>query len=99
MSTGIPLSLHAALPILSRRGVGRGGCVRCTDRRFRLSCGVRLAVGAGAGKALQDRGVPDLARNLRPGDRSEEHTSELQPHVKLVRRLLLEKKKTIIAAI
>src|SRR5690242_20797008 len=31
----------------------------------------------------------------RPLDRSEEHTSELQSHVKLVCRLLLEKKKLI----
>src|SRR6266571_8054366 len=34
------------------------------------------------------------ARNARPGwSRSEEHTSELQSHVNLVCRLLLEKKK------
>src|SRR5690242_20885278 len=32
-------------------------------------------------------------RNARGGDRSEEHTSELQSHVNLVCRLLLEKKK------
>src|SRR5260370_5813633 len=31
------------------------------------------------------------------GDRSEEHTSELQSHLNLVCRLLLEKKKTIHA--
>src|SRR5260370_3377876 len=30
-----------------------------------------------------------------PGDRSEEHTSELQSHLNLVCRLLLEKKKGI----
>src|SRR6201982_4233097 len=35
--------------------------------------------------------VRALARQL--GDRSEEHTSELQSHVNLVCRLLLEKKK------
>src|SRR5690242_20977992 len=34
-----------------------------------------------------------LARRLHPGQRSEEHTSELQSHVNLVCRLLLEKKK------
>src|SRR5690242_21383374 len=34
------------------------------------------------------------ARRL-PPDRSEEHTSELQSHVNLVCRLLLEKKKTL----
>src|SRR4051812_26971014 len=43
------------------------------------------------------RSSPGRARQLqahqRPGDRSEEHTSELQSHVNLVCRLLLEKKK------
>src|SRR5690242_21622971 len=32
-------------------------------------------------------------------DRSEEHTSELQSHVNLVCRLLLEKKKTIVESV
>src|SRR5438477_8264192 len=35
---------------------------------------------------------PDISRS-RSDDRSEEHTSELQSHVNLVCRLLLEKKK------
>src|SRR5438477_9645350 len=34
--------------------------------------------------------------NHRPDRRSEEHTSELQSHVNLVCRLLLEKKKIIV---
>src|SRR5207237_6916303 len=39
--------------------------------------------------------LSDRARNeLSGGVRSEEHTSELQSHLKLVCRLLLEKKKT-----
>src|SRR5260370_30020517 len=37
-----------------------------------------------------------LRRCLRLGLRSEEHTSELQSHLNLVCRLLLEKKKNII---
>src|SRR6266480_5579619 len=37
---------------------------------------------------------PGAVRRPDPGRRSEEHTSELQSHVKLVCRLLLEKKKT-----
>src|SRR5438477_7006525 len=38
----------------------------------------------------------DDARDRREGDpRSEEHTSELQSHVNLVCRLLLEKKKSV----
>src|SRR5690242_21418967 len=37
--------------------------------------------------------VEAVARGHRRADRSEEHTSELQSHVNLVCRLLLEKKK------
>src|SRR5690242_21184312 len=40
---------------------------------------------------LADQGAGDLGR--RNAGRSEEHTSELQSHVNLVCRLLLEKKK------
>src|SRR5260370_22828562 len=40
--------------------------------------------------ALEERGQDELRRNHR---RSEEHTSELQSHLNLVCRLLLEKKK------
>src|SRR5690242_21425467 len=39
------------------------------------------------------RGSPSDRRRRAIGCRSEEHTSELQSHVKLVCRLLLEKKK------
>src|SRR5260370_16146219 len=45
--------------------------------------------------------MPDLGRDVGlagdadiPAERSEEHTSELQSHLNLVCRLLLEKKKT-----
>src|SRR5260370_29294820 len=38
---------------------------------------------------------PHTARSLRFGARSEEHTSELQSHLNLVCRLLLEKKKAL----
>src|SRR4051812_49636530 len=42
------------------------------------------------------REVLDLIdEHMEPGPRSEEHTSELQSHVNLVCRLLLEKKKNI----
>src|SRR2546427_1702219 len=48
--------------------------------------------------APHDRGVADavgaVAAERRFGDRSEEHTSELQSQSNLVCRLLLEKKKT-----
>src|SRR5260370_19462151 len=36
------------------------------------------------------------AIRISPGDRSEEHTSELQSHLNLVCRLLLEKKKNLL---
>src|SRR2546425_1957661 len=42
--------------------------------------------------------VGDLGLRRLPADRSEEHTSELQSLAYLVCRLLLEKKKTILAA-
>src|SRR5438034_6273836 len=38
--------------------------------------------------------APDIVLGERIGERSEEHTSELQSHSDLVCRLLLEKKKT-----
>src|SRR5438477_7115758 len=84
------LSLHDALPILLRprhrerpqdpADLGRGppGCGRGARRKA-------------SGRAAFD-GQPS-ARAVLPG-RSEEHTSELQSHVNLVCRLLLEKKKT-----
>src|SRR5690242_21167241 len=37
--------------------------------------------------------LPNSAHHVAVADRSEEHTSELQSHVNLVCRLLLEKKK------
>src|SRR5260370_26335898 len=46
---------------------------------------------AGMGPALQQN--PDFRYYLCRNERSEEHTSELQSHLNLVCRLLLEKKK------
>src|SRR5256885_5144441 len=78
------LSLHDALPIWLRRG--RGG---------RVPHPVRGGEAHGPG-ALR-RGVPPAAEAgrmaLLVGERSEEHTSELQSPCNLVCRLLLEKKK------
>src|SRR5690242_21483710 len=68
---------------------------------FRSPSSGRTAGGAGEGTGAP--GISAAARaaaRLRPlsaravGRRSEEHTSELQSHVNLVCRLLLEKKKT-----
>src|SRR5260370_8781086 len=41
--------------------------------------------------------LQQLQRGIAVGHRSEEHTSELQSHLNLVCRLLLEKKKTKLA--
>src|SRR5256885_7794144 len=51
----------------------------------------RLALRPGGAQPCPDRGV--LPNLLRPRQRSEEHTSELQSPCNLVCRLLLEKKK------
>src|SRR5690242_20805533 len=81
------LSLHDALPI--------SGCPSCHGERGHGD-------GASAGTLRDETGLPIRPADLRypsrfkngaePG-RSEEHTSELQSHVNLVCRLLLEKKK------
>src|SRR5690242_20997745 len=53
-----------------------------------------LLLDADLGAALMDAGDQERAREILTDlDRSEEHTSELQSHVNLVCRLLLEKKK------
>src|SRR5262249_57287228 len=74
------LSLHDALPI-SDRGIG--------------SCGTRNARPQSL-RHRRRRSARATRRSARwRGDRSEEHTSELQSLTNLVCRLLLEKKKTI----
>src|SRR5260370_26653149 len=74
------LSLHDALPIFGPRGARR-------SRRGRRHCA--------RPRRERQRGAPcrDRARAPGNGRRSEEHTSELQSHLNLVCRLLLEKKK------
>src|SRR5690242_21301065 len=73
------LSLHDALPICP--------CVRKDDGRECNNVHRRSTRAAAPAS-------PEMA-GARPArtDRSEEHTSELQSHVNLVCRLLLEKKK------
>src|SRR5438477_6598695 len=51
-----------------------------------------------AGACATCLGARDVHRLLQDTSRSEEHTSELQSHVNLVCRLLLEKKKQLAAA-
>src|SRR6267142_5716163 len=57
---------------------------------FRSAAGLRPVLRA---HVLHYRRLPPLLRAPRLPHRSEEHTSELQSHVNLVCRLLLEKKK------
>src|SRR2546425_7469413 len=83
------LSLHDALPILSRKrrprhAVGRGAARGTAREPRRVPLEHR-----GTGRAL-DRHRGARRRGVR---RSEEHTSELQSLAYLVCRLLLEKKK------
>src|SRR5260370_26152893 len=93
-----PLSLHAALPIYG------GG--RTADRFARSHAGVAEPVGRGVDRRPHGQSMSPALRQLQlPFDvppraeiagrlrRSEEHTSELQSHLNLVCRLLLEKKK------
>src|SRR5690242_21440188 len=65
-----------------------------TDEQWRRVGVIRRDVLAQARDALlQLVGVDDDPPDVRVRPRSEEHTSELQSHVNLVCRLLLEKKK------
>src|SRR4051812_49525956 len=73
-----PTSTLFPYTTLFRSGVAAHAAMR------RRGDGERDFRDAGLGQRLQFAGV---------GDRSEEHTSELQSHVNLVCRLLLEKKK------
>src|SRR5882762_10706197 len=70
-------------------GAGRRSCVGGTGARQTRSASFRRKDAA----TERVRCLP--ADQERRGDRSEEHTSELQSHLNLVCRLLLEKKKTI----
>src|SRR5690242_21419415 len=87
------LSLHDALPIFGRHE-GRLRKPGSDTRRCRSP-----PAGARSWTAVGARACPGAVprpRTCRAGDsrtRSEEHTSELQSHVNLVCRLLLEKKK------
>src|SRR5438132_7624573 len=79
------LSLHDALPIFAPRVLHRAAGVVALCRRD-------------VAHQLRPRWIGDVqderaVRLVRAGERSEEHTSELQSHSDLVCRLLLEKKK------
>src|SRR3712207_8806611 len=85
---------RSALDAWPRRPAWRAAVAGCAQRRPRRDarrCGERSA-------------RPDAGRRLaataaqEPDTRSEEHTSELQSRQYLVCRLLLDKKKTLMAA-
>src|SRR5690606_41100670 len=81
------LSLHDALPISLHRH-------ECRDHPEGRSQGERGEREAARGEGDHQRGPPgQLVSDGAVGERSEEHTSELQSRENLVCRLLLEKKK------
>src|SRR5690242_21633841 len=83
------LSLHDALPICDR--AARGGLQPRDGAEAPVRGGQPLRRDCAA---IADRASPGARRRCHRGlSRSEEHTSELQSHVNLVCRLLLEKKK------
>src|SRR2546422_3734622 len=63
------------------------------DGEFKLILPYRLPLILGNDVAGVVVRVGSEVRRFKPGDRSEEHTSELQSRLHLVCRLLLEKKK------
>src|SRR2546427_10808411 len=75
------LSLHDALPIW--------GLCHCGGARECLAHSRQVRLQLAARRGLVQSARPDLEC----GERSEEHTSELQSQSNLVCRLLLEKKK------
>src|SRR5260370_19344571 len=91
------LSLHDALPISPPRQVPHGALIEEFDERVDVGRVERL-VGAAHDRRVLIRSHLLLPVSLVPVrcglGRSEEHTSELQSHLNLVCRLLLEKKKT-----
>src|SRR5690242_20972178 len=88
------LSLHDALPICGYRPHLAGDPLAVVAR-----AGVLAGVARTVAEPLEDRfgqRVDPRARIQQEPSRSEEHTSELQSHVNLVCRLLLEKKNTTL---
>src|SRR5207237_10290536 len=87
-----PLSLHDALPIYVTVDVAMEELDRVLDRdHVRVPVLVEMLDHRGECRAL-----PRARDSRHEHERSEEHTSELQSHLNLVCRLLLEKKKNII---
>src|SRR2546422_6393901 len=69
----------------------RSWCADCRCRQWRSD--QPYVISSETGAAVQREGDRHHPRRHTAGDRSEEHTSELQSRLHLVCRLLLEKKK------
>src|SRR5437867_5594016 len=84
----------AILDFMHRHGRGRLGLVAFAGQAF-LQCPLTFDYGAFEETllAVDDKTIPIPGTDIGGGDRSEEHTSELQSPYDLVCRLLLEKKK------
>src|SRR2546426_4489195 len=82
----------------SPRGDADGAdAARHVERRDGVTVPARDEAAAAGRRVGRVERQPDLAAVGVPGDRSEEHTSELQSPCNLVCRLLLEKKNKIQA--
>src|SRR5260370_23186910 len=84
------LSLHDALPIWN---------VAAGLEEHVVQQGAVVGLGDLHGLLHGTRGQADLVAPDRADHRSEEHTSELQSHLNIVCRLLLEKKKAHVIAL
>src|SRR5207237_6413454 len=93
-----PLSLHDALPISSSPSDVTDHSTAMTataiQRCWRVSARKPRAPSSCQTGTRLKRFTSATARGASARSRSEEHTSELQSHLNLVCRLLLEKKKT-----
>src|SRR5690242_21445650 len=85
------LSLHDALPIF---GKGQGRILASAFEIGELKVRQIMVPRTRVDFLTLDQPLGDMLRTVQK--RSEEHTSELQSHVNLVCRLLLEKKKTTL---
>src|SRR5690242_21590590 len=82
---------HRTLDSFPTRRSSDLGTTQMTARGLGLLAEATLSTAGAIYGIFRKRGLRDLT--IVPSLRSEEHTSELQSHVKLVCRLLLEKKK------
>src|SRR5207237_5732647 len=91
-----PLPLHDALPISSPAQLEGVRKIRQSADASFAKARAQLANVSDSEEIMRslEQASSKLSEILSKVDRSEEHTSELQSHLNLVCRLLLEKKKT-----